>query len=258
MGPDEALARADANYYDSMAALAATAVAGEVAERDGVRAVVSGIPVAWLNIIFVTRPPRDAATALQRAVELMDARGVPFVVRIREGLDAASEGAAVDLGLRPGDRVPGMILDDVRSVPNDGAPEGIEVRRVTKANLDDFLLVNQAGFGIPEDVVRQMITPALFDVLDVEAYVGYAGDEPVASSALVVTHRVAGIYNVATMPEHRRRGLGAALTLHAVRRGREEGCVMASLQASSMGRPVYERIGFRVAAEYLTFARPAE
>jgi len=80
MDENELIARADANYYDSMASLAATATAGEVAERDGVRAVVSAVPVAWLNPIFVMRPPREPVAAIRRAIELLDARGLPFVV----------------------------------------------------------------------------------------------------------------------------------------------------------------------------------
>jgi hypothetical protein len=34
------------------------------------------------------------------------------------------------------------------------------------------------------------------------------------------------------------------------------GCVMAALQASEMGRPVYERMGFRLVSPYRTFHRP--
>jgi ribosomal protein S18 acetylase RimI-like enzyme len=256
MDQAELIARADANYFDSMASLAVTAVSGEVAERDGVRAVVTGVPVPWLNVVFVVRPPHEPYSALRRAVELMDARGVPFVVRIREGLHPESERAAAELGLRPSDPVPGMIRGDARV--DTPLPAGLEVRRVTEAGMDDFLHVNVVGFSIPEDIARQMMTPAVLGVIGAEAYTGYIDGLPVASSALIASHRVAGVYNVATLPDYRRRGLGAAMTLHAVRRGAEQGCVMASLQASEMGRPVYEGIGFRVAAWYQTWMRTAE
>jgi predicted acetyltransferase len=80
--------------------------------------------------------------------------------------------------------------------------------------------------------------------------------EPVASSTLVYGGRVAGVHNVATLPEARRRGFGEALTWHAMARGASFGCDMAALQASQMGRPVYERMGFRLVSQYRTFQRP--
>lgn len=86
-------------------------------------------------------------------------------------------------------------------------------------------------------------------------YVGYADGRAVAASALIASQRVAGADNVACLREQRRRGFGEAMTGHAVRRGRETGCVVASLQASEMGRPLYERMGFKPAGGYRTFSR---
>jgi hypothetical protein len=36
--------------------------------------------------------------------------------------------------------------------------------------------------------------------------------------------------------------------------GRRRGCALATLQASEMGYPVYERMGFRTAVRWLTFS----
>jgi predicted acetyltransferase len=58
---------------------------------------------------------------------------------------------------------------------------------------------------------------------------------------------------VATRAKFRRRGVGEALTWHAVREGVAAGCRSATLQASEMGRPIYERMGFRLVAPYKTF-----
>ena len=38
--------------------------------------------------------------------------------------------------------------------------------------------------------------------------------------------------------------------------GVADGCSVAILQASDMGRPVYERMGFRTVVEYLGFVDP--
>lgn len=77
-----------------------------------------------------------------------------------------------------------------------------------------------------------------------------------AVSQSFVDGPVAGIYTVATMPEHRGRGYGKALTLAALRGGRARGCRYGILQATEMGRPVYASLGFRVNGEVRLYGPP--
>lgn len=48
----------------------------------------------------------------------------------------------------------------------------------------------------------------------------------------------------------RRRGIGQAITNDLCRRLRAAGCTTLSLEATDDGRPMYERMGFRLAATY--------
>src|SRR5262245_11933784 len=54
-----------------------------------------------------------------------------------------------------------------------------------------------------------------------------------------------GIYNVATLPEVRRRGMGAAITARALPDGRAHDYRIGTLQSSEMGYPIYEGMGLR-------------
>jgi GNAT superfamily N-acetyltransferase len=251
---NELIARADQNYYEVFRRLAASLDGGEACERDGVLIVNTGLPVAVFNLAFVTRPPSDPASAIARAVSYFDERKLPFVVRVRAGLHEASERAAEVCGLGYRDTVPGMVLADVARVPDPLA--GLEIRAAGDATaLEHHLSILAASFHMPIELTRQLLGERILSLLDAEFYVGYVDGAPVASSALVATDHVAGVWNVGCLPSHRKRGFGEAMTWHAVRRGREIGCAIANLQASEMGQPIYTRMGFEVVAGYRTFVR---
>jgi GNAT superfamily N-acetyltransferase len=55
----------------------------------------------------------------------------------------------------------------------------------------------------------------------------------------------AGIYDVDVLPDHRRRGLGRALTLAVCRAAANAGARMATLNATGEGELLYRALGFR-------------
>ena len=136
-------------------------------------------------------------------------------------------------------------------LPEVAVPAGLTIQRVAdEAALHDLADVLAAGFGEGEVEARWAAS--------VWAKIGF-GDEPPwrhylarldgrpvgCASLFVHPPEVGGIYFVCTHPEHRRRGVGAAVTLAAMRGARELGCRLAVLGTSDLGRPVYERLGFR-------------
>lgn len=248
--------RADANYFHSWHIIDGAAAGGEVLERDGLLLVSSALPVAWLNLAFVTRPLADPAAAIARAAAFFDERSLPFVVRIREGVDIAAERACEAHGLPFSDMVPGLVQAPIAGAPLPLAH--LEVRAAANdADMQDHRKVMSASFGFPILMAVNLLRTQLIDAAGCEFYVGYLDGKAVASSALMASDGVAGVYNVGCVPDARKQGLGEAMTWHAVRRGRELGCDVASLQASEMGRPIYERMGFRLVAPYRTFVRRA-
>jgi GNAT superfamily N-acetyltransferase len=68
--------------------------------------------------------------------------------------------------------------------------------------------------------------------------------EPVARGLGVFEGRLIGIKNVYVARDWRRRGLGMAITRAIIEHGARLGAEAACLEASEMGRPLYERMGF--------------
>lgn len=77
-----------------------------------------------------------------------------------------------------------------------------------------------------------------------ETALALAGGEAVACAAVLDRGDDACVTAVATLPEHRGRGLAGALISRLLADAAGRGVRTASLQASKAGAPVYERLGF--------------
>ena len=75
-------------------------------------------------------------------------------------------------------------------------------------------------------------------------FLGFWNGVPVATCSLFTGAGVAGIYDVATLPERRRHGIAAAMTRTALAAAASAGYRRAILHSSPLGAGVYRRIGF--------------
>jgi GNAT superfamily N-acetyltransferase len=94
---------------------------------------------------------------------------------------------------------------------------------------------------------RSLIAP------DTAAFVVRYKGESAATALTMVKEDVAWIGWVTTRSEFRRRGLGRLATAAATRAGFTLGAKFASLEATTMGMPVYLRLGFREIVRYRNY-----
>jgi Acetyltransferase (GNAT) domain len=255
MDTEDLIRRADANYFHAHSVVAAAAPRGDVVQRGGILLRAMGLQLTAFNTAFVTQSLDEAEAEIKAAMSFFDDRGLPFSVRMREGVDPSAETACERLGLVLDEVEPGMMLTEIPAMPP--PPAGLEIRRAWfEEGYDDFVVTMSTAMGMPLESGYDLISPELFDALWVEPYTGYVDGEPVATSTLVVSHRVAGVYNVTTLEEHRRKGYAEAMTWHAVARGVELRAGMSSLQATPMGVPLYEHMGYRTVCVYKDYVRP--
>jgi len=127
-------------------------------------------------------------------------------------------------------------------------PDGLQIMTVDREEmLRKWIHVASVGFGIAQDVENiwyEFFADAACE-RPFQTYLALLNDEPVGTSQLFTSAGVAGIYNVTCLPEARGQGIGAAITLAPLLDAREMGYRVGILQASSMGRSVYQRLGFQ-------------
>jgi GNAT superfamily N-acetyltransferase len=176
-----------------------------------------GVPVGWVI------GPASRPTDLGRQLE---ARGLEHLVSLTPmtmTLDA----------LPAAEPVPGLTIERVDDPAAyeawiEAEQIGFDAAANDETGLADLRRAMGIGHGFP-----------------LHHLLGRLDGAPVATASLLLDGGIAGIYDVSTVPEARRRGIGMAMTLAALREARRLGYRIAFLQPSAMGRPLYERIGFR-------------
>lgn len=253
MDPAEAARREHDALIAAFSAVADEAGPGWVERYGGVVAAVSGSPLAFFNQLLVAT---DATVGdIEAALSAVEASGLGCVVTLRNGVDDHLEAPLSSAGMRASSHpTPGMALNSLGSVPN--AP-GLEIRSGVSA-LADHNQVATVGFQLSDDILAALLTPDLANKGDFTFYTGYVDGEPVTSSAGFVHDGSLTVFNVATLPDHRGNGYGAAMTLAAVEGGREQGAEVAFLQSSQMGFGVYEKLGFETVVEYREWGSRAD
>jgi GNAT superfamily N-acetyltransferase len=217
---------------------------------------LSGLPFHLANGIVRTHfPSHTGEETFEERLKQLTAYRVPMAWLIGPSTHPADLGKRLDRHGWKLEAAPGMAVD-LRSLDEHlSLPSNLTIERVSDGEmLKTWLRIMTVGSEIPEEgltLLLDVVTNHGFrDDAAVHYYLGRLGNQPVATSLLYLGGGVAGIYNVATLPEVRRQGIGRALTIAPLLEARTWGYRIGTLQSTPMGHNLYRRLGFR---EYCTF-----
>lgn len=231
----------------------------QLGEEDGLRWYLTGRPDPYCNAVVVTQLDGDGADATIDAMAArIRERSVPaqwWVMPSSQPADLADRLLA--RGFADDGAWPGMAVS-VEDVVEPPSVPGLEIRRIDgRADFDAYVEIVgpilSSSESFTELLVRASLSIGFEEGVPEEHFLGLLDGRPVATTSLLTGGGAAGIYNVAVLEEARGRGIGAAITAAAIRHGAGHGLAVATLQASSMGRPVYERLGFRFVCDLVPY-----
>jgi len=242
----------EANLFELFELWPRAAANAEVHSDADMLWTVTDVPFPLFNSVLHARfAPDEADAAIDNVVGRYRSRNVPMLwwtgpatrpsdlgTRLEaHGLARDEDGRGMAANLRsPGDEPP--------------QPRGLAIEQVGDSDtLRKWCDAATLGYGMPD-----FCADDLFDCFcglgfgerpPLRNYIGWLEGEPVATSSLFLSEGVAGIYDVATVPDQRCRGFGSAMTSRVMHEARAMGYHVGVLVASSLGAGVYGRLGFQ-------------
>jgi GNAT superfamily N-acetyltransferase len=236
----EVLARWAASHRAFHRLFAGGSPGAEVVERDdGILALACPArPERSLVNGVVYREASALPPALPELADFYERRGIQaWTVWVHAGDEQAAEAC----------RAAGHVLDatpELMWAPIDGLdldPGAIDFDDVPSWKVVGD--INDVAYGLPRDHLSVTLQGA--DPVHGVRTVARIDGRPVATATANVVGRDAHILLVATIPEARGHGLAAACMRRVLRRAAARGATTTTLEATQMGRPVYERLGYR-------------
>jgi len=250
---DELAALIEANVAAFLLEMGAAGGGVEREDRE-VHWTVGGSPIGYHNAIvrFDVDDEDRARTIVDEWSAELGARGVPGSCHLTPSMRPAGlQALFAASGFEDGGDEPAMTAD--LRVAVDVPSTDLAISVIADADgMRAYRDVLADGFG--EGPKEADWVAAVFSTIGFDGrwqhYVGHVDGRAVATTSMLLTPPVAGIYFVCTRPEHRGRGYGAAITHHAMSGAATAGASYAVLGSSPMGQRIYEQLGFRTVFSY--------
>jgi ribosomal protein S18 acetylase RimI-like enzyme len=212
-----------------------------------VTVINSGIPSGMFNIGCRAK----SKSAMVATIEKFRHLKIPFAWWV--GFDDDYPQCKSDLeklGFVCDEHESGMFAE-IEKLSREKKCDKLQIHLVDNAKrLDGFIRIYQELIPHDAGAIKIFYERASEYILNpkssLKLFVGYFQDQPAATSALFMDENTAGVWDVTTLPQFRRKGIGTDMTLQALFHAFDSfGHRIGVLTASEDGEPVYRKIGFK-------------
>lgn len=190
-----------------------------------------------------------AEEEINQAIQYFSSKNLPFMWW-------SSAKVLETKGFQFGGILTGIALDISQNIPNalPTSPD-LKIQVVeTESELKAFTELAADAFAMSPKATEQML--ALNDSVMKKGeqvhFLAYLNGVPIGTASLSLSSSSAGIWNLSTVPEHRKHGVGSALVHAALTEAkkRQYGQVMAILMPKGLAWGLFEKLGFQAVCEF--------
>jgi GNAT superfamily N-acetyltransferase len=246
------------NYAYAMSGFA-HGTGGESYHGTNMTRYISGLPVHFFNGVTSARLDQSRLDAMiEAALAPFQSRNLPMAWLVGPGTRPEDLGQRLEAhGLTRADDTPCMAIDIRALAPPQLLPGVTFVPVTAEEQVPWFAHAAAVGFGFDseaEPIFQTLTARACLPPDPRWAYhLALLEGAPVATCLTFLHSGVAGLFTISTIPEARGHGIGGEITRHALLNAGSLGYRVAVLQASPMGFPVYQRLGFATCATFIEY-----
>lgn len=218
---------------------------------DGANAYMTGVPVADLNLVYLTENTNNLDMILSKSKQFFDQDNLSFVVIIPHEFCTPELESVLNTTIcysQTGKSV-SMVVKLDKFTPNNSTSFDDETNiRANDNQLNDWMLPLIGAFESTFEISSQYASAheiALKKNINLRHFSLYKQGTPIASITLSLHDNIARIDDVGTLPEFQEKGFATRLMTYALSEAKRLGANLCFLESSDSGLGIYQKLGFK-------------
>lgn len=142
----------------------------------------------------------------------------------------------------------GMITPIVPNNASYNIKGGFDVKAVSNlAELEAWIKPFSLCFGFDQEQAENVkqAYQSLFNSKQLQHFIVYDSDKPIAGASVFMKDGVAGLYNLCVLPQYRQQGIGSFLQVIRLNYAKQRSCNYAITQAAESSKNISAQHGFK-------------